>query len=99
MKRQKQSNRKQLKFADESEFQEETSKHPAPSTPAPEVSDLAMASSSASAAVQVAMDPGLMAPVTPPDVAIAVDDSPRHLATTRSHGPEGDELETKPCRG
>ena len=32
------------------------------------------------------MDPGLMAPVTPPDVAIAVDDSPRHLATTRSHG-------------
>jgi len=85
----------EVKFADESEFQEETSKHPAPSTPAPEVSDLAMASSSASAAVQVAMDPGLMAPVTPPDVAIAVDDSPRHLATTRSHGPEGDELETK----
>ena len=54
-----------------------------------------MASSSVSAAVEVPTDPGLMAPVTPPDVAIAVDDSPRHLATTRSHGPEGEELETK----
>ena len=81
----------EVKFADESEFQEETSKHPAPYT----LSDLAMPSSSALAAVQVPMDPGLMAPVTPPDVAIAVDDNPRHLATTRSHGPEGDELETK----
>ena len=85
----------EVQFADESEFQEETAKHPAPSTPAPEVADLAMPSSSASTSAHVPVDPGLMAPVTPQDVAIAVDDSPRHSATTRSHGPEGDELETK----
>ena len=73
----------EVKFADESEFQEETSKHPAPFTLAPEVADLAMLSSSALGLAHVTMDPGLMAPVTPPDIAIAVVDSPRHSATTR----------------
>jgi hypothetical protein len=85
----------EVQFADESEFQEETAKHPAPSTPAPEVADLTMPSSSASGSAHFPVDPGLMAPVTPQGVTIAVDDSPRHAATTRSHGPEGDEMETR----
>ena len=85
----------EVKFADESEFQEEMAKHPAPATPAPEVGDTPMPSSSASAPLQAPMDPGAMAPVTPQDFPVSVGDSPRHSATTRSHGPEGDELETK----
>ena len=85
----------EVRFADEVEFQEETAKNPAPSTPAPEVGDASMPSSSAPAPLQAPMDPGAMAPVTPQDFPVSTGDSPRHSATTRVHGPEGDELESK----
>ena len=85
----------EVKFADEIEVQEEMAKHPVPATPAPEVGDTPMPSSSASASLQAPMDPGLTAPVTPQDFPVSVGGSPRHSATTRSHGPEGDEVETK----
>ena len=77
----------QVVFGDEQVFQEETSKHAAPATPAPEVMDVQTSSSSSARPT----DPGLAAPVTPTDdVIFKGPDSPRHTPTTRTHGPDDD---------
>ena len=85
----------QVVFGDEQVFQEETSKHAAPATPAPEVMEVQTSSSSSARPT----DPGLAAPVTPTDdVIFKGPDSPRHTPTTRTHGPDDDGDEHKRAR-
>ena len=85
-----------VEFADETVFNEDMAKHPAPSTPAPELPAVAMGS----ADTAMPDDPGLAAPVTPVDVTnIGGTMSPRHVSTTRAHERETEEeLNAKKAR-
>ena len=77
-----------VEFADETVFKEDTATHPAPSTPAPELPAVAMGSTDTA----MPDDPGLAAPVTPVDVTnIGGTMSPRHVSTTRTHEHETEE--------
>ena len=85
-----------VEFADETVFKEDMAKHPAPSTPAPELPAVAMGSTDTA----MPDDPGLAAPVTPVDFGnVGGTMSPRHSPTTRTHEHETEEeLNAKKAR-